>query len=125
MTQNKNQKSLLILFINCICAKSAPQILSIKRECTFLLLNFLIFGLCNSSANSLLEIFSFLITDLFASVADPPDVFYQKMYKPLSKFTLILVNEPQALYVNPGCLNCLSGIHYLPLKKLFIISFVF
>ena len=34
--------------------------MSIKGEFTFLLLNFLIIGLCNSSANSLLEIFSFL-----------------------------------------------------------------
>ena len=42
-------------------AKSAPQILSIEGECTFLLLTFLIIGLCNSSANPLLEIFSLLI----------------------------------------------------------------
>ena len=32
-------------------ARPAPQILSVKGECTFLLLNFLITGLCNSSAN--------------------------------------------------------------------------
>ena len=42
-------------------AKSAPQILSIEDECTFLLLTFLIIGLYNSSANPLLEIFSLLI----------------------------------------------------------------
>ena len=47
-------------------ATFAPQILSIKSDCTFLLLNFLIIGLCNSSVYSLLEIFSFLIADLIA-----------------------------------------------------------
>ena len=35
--------------------------LSMKGECTFRLLDFLIIGLCNSLANYLLEIFSFLI----------------------------------------------------------------
>ena len=40
------------LLINCALARSAPQILSIKVECTFLFLNFLKTGLCNSSANS-------------------------------------------------------------------------
>ena len=40
-------------------SKLAPQILSIKGECTSLLLNFLIIGLCNSSGNSLLEICPF------------------------------------------------------------------
>ena len=58
-------------------AKSALQILSIKGECTFLLLNFLIIGLCNSSANSWIEIFSFLIP--------LPKVFYQKIDKPLKQ----------------------------------------
>ena len=36
------------------------HLLSIKDECTFIFLNFLMIGLCNSSANSLLEIISFL-----------------------------------------------------------------
>ena len=54
---NKNLNHLLNLLINCISARSAPQIFSIKGECTFLLLNFLIIGLCNSSANYLLETF--------------------------------------------------------------------
>ena len=54
---NKNLNHLLNSLINCISARSAPQILSMKGECTFLLLNFLIIGLCNSSANYLLEIF--------------------------------------------------------------------
>ena len=57
MTHNKNLNILLNLLINCISAKSAPQILSIKGECTFLLSFFLIIGLCNSSANSYKEYF--------------------------------------------------------------------
>ena len=61
ITHNKNQNPLLNLLTSSISAKSAPQILSIKGECTFLLFKILIIGLCNSSAHSLLEIFSFLI----------------------------------------------------------------
>ena len=38
--------------------RSELQIMSIKVDCTFLFSNFLVTGLCNSSANSLLEIFS-------------------------------------------------------------------
>ena len=64
---HENLTPLLSLFNNCISAKSAPQILPIKDECTFYLLNFLRIGLRNSSANSLLEVFSFLIP--------PPEVF--------------------------------------------------
>ena len=77
ITHNKNLNPLLNLLINCISARSAPQILSIKGECTFLLLNFLIIGLCNSSANFLLEIFLFSIP--------LPDVFYQKINRPLKQ----------------------------------------
>ena len=61
ITHNKSLNPLLNLLINSIFARSAPQIFSIKNYCTFLLLNFLIIGLCNSSANSLFKIFSFLI----------------------------------------------------------------
>ena len=50
---------LLDLVINYICARSAPQILSIKSECIYLFLNFLIIGLCNSSANSSIDLVSF------------------------------------------------------------------
>ena len=57
-THNKNPNPLLNVLFNCISARSAPQILSMKGECTFLLLRFLIIDLCNSYANSLLEIFS-------------------------------------------------------------------
>ena len=61
ITHNTNLDPLLNLLITCISGKSAPQVLSIKGECTFLLLNFRIFGLYNSSANSLLGTFSFSI----------------------------------------------------------------
>ena len=70
ITHNRNINPLLNLLINWISARSAPQILSVKSECTFLLLNFIIIGLRNSSDNSLLEIISFLTV--------PPEVFYQK-----------------------------------------------
>ena len=55
----ENLNLLLNLPINCISARSAPQILSMKGDCFFHFLNVLIIGLCNSSANSLFEIFSF------------------------------------------------------------------
>ena len=48
ITHNKNLNPLLNLLIISISARSAPQILSIKGEFTFLLLKFLIIGLCNS-----------------------------------------------------------------------------
>ena len=86
ITHNKNLNPLLNLLINCISARSTPQILSIKGECTFLFSNFLIIGFCNSSVSYLLEIVLFLIADLFrvvrvsdrASVAAPPEVFLTK-----------------------------------------------
>ena len=67
ITHNKDRIPRLNLLLNCLPARSAPQILSIKDECTFLLLNFLINGLCNYSANNLFDIFSFLIgpTEVF------------------------------------------------------------
>ena len=58
---NKKRIPLLHLLINCISARSATQILSIKDECAFLFPNFPLIGLCNSSANFLFGIFSFLI----------------------------------------------------------------
>ena len=61
ITHNKNRISLLNLLINCISARPAPQIFSIKDKCIFLVLNFLIISLCDSSANYLFKIFSFLI----------------------------------------------------------------
>ena len=70
ITHNKKRIDLLNLLINCISARSAPQILSIKDDCTFLLLNFQINGLFNSSVNFLLDIFLFLIA--------PPEVILSK-----------------------------------------------
>ena len=59
--------------INCVSARSILHLLSIKGECTFSFSNFPITGLCNSSVNSLPEIFSFLIptqANLFARVEE-------------------------------------------------------
>ena len=86
ITRNRNLNLLLSLLINCISARSEPQILSIKGECTFLFSNVLIIWLCTCSANSLLCRVSFLIEDLFrvakvpdrVSVAAPTDVFLSK-----------------------------------------------
>ena len=59
IAHNKNLCLLLNLLIDCIYA---PQILSIKGDCTFLFLNFLITDLCNSSANYPSDIFSISIS---------------------------------------------------------------
>ena len=77
ITHNKNLNPLLNLLINCISARSAPQIFSIKDECTFHFSNFLIITLCCSSANFSLNIISFLIA--------PPEVFLSNIYKPLKQ----------------------------------------
>ena len=69
ITHNKKRIPLLNLLINCISARLAPKLLSIKGDCTFLFSNFLIIDLCNSSASFYVakytgrwfEIFSFLI----------------------------------------------------------------
>ena len=65
ITHKKNLNSLLNLFIDCISTRSATQILSIKGECTFLLLNFRIISLFNTSANSLLGIFLIPLPEVF------------------------------------------------------------
>ena len=49
VTHNKNRNPSLNSLINCIQARSTPQILSLKDEYTFHFLNFLVIGLCNSS----------------------------------------------------------------------------
>ena len=51
ITHNTNLNPSLNLLINRISARSEPQMLSIKGDCTSLFLNFLIIGSCNSSAN--------------------------------------------------------------------------
>ena len=71
ITHNKKQISLLNLFIKCISARSAPQTLPIKDERTFLLLNFLIICLCDSSANTYFHFkIPLLEADLSESKAD-------------------------------------------------------
>ena len=67
---NKDLNLLFNLLINGISARSAPQILSVKHDGTFPFSNFLIIGLSNSSANSLLKIILFLTV--------PPGVFLSK-----------------------------------------------
>ena len=77
ITLNKNLNPLLNLLNNCISARSTPQKLFIKGECTFLFLKFLIIGLSNCSADSLLKIIS--------SLTVLPEFFYQKIYKKLKQ----------------------------------------
>ena len=74
----KKRVPLLNLLINCISARWAPGILSIKYECKFLFLTFLIIGFWNPSDNSLFKMFSFLI--------QLPEVFLSKVYKPLKHY---------------------------------------
>ena len=59
--QIKISRSFINLLINCILTRSAPQVSSIKCDCTFLFSNFLITGLCNFSTNCSCDILSFLI----------------------------------------------------------------
>ena len=49
-----------------------------KGEYTFLLLNFLLIGLCNSTANYWFEIFPFLIPVPESDLSASEDDFYQK-----------------------------------------------
>ena len=53
ITHNEKRIPLLDLLINGMSARLAPQILFIKGDSTFLLLNFLIIGLCDFPANFL------------------------------------------------------------------------
>ena len=93
---------LLNLLINCLFARSAPKILSIKGERTFLFSNFLITGLYISSANALLEIISFLTF--------PPEIFYQKIYKPLKHVHVDIYHNFLFLAIlNALSLNTLSA----------------
>ena len=82
IAHNKKWIPLLDFLINCISSRLAPQILSIKDDYTFIFFNFLIIGLYTSSANSLFEIFWFLIplpANVFARAAEV--FFVKKMYK--------------------------------------------
>ena len=64
MKYNKNRNPLLNLLINCIPARSVPQILPIKDYCNFSFSNVVIIGLCNLSVNCWFGIFSLLTADL-------------------------------------------------------------
>ena len=85
MNINKNtqqkQIPLLNLLSNCISAKSAPQILSIKDDCTFLFSNFLITALCSSSASSLFCMISYLTAPPTADLSTIEAVFLSINYK--------------------------------------------
>ena len=67
ITRNKKQAPLLNLQINCISAKSAPQILSLKDEITLPFSNFPVIGLCNSSLKS---------KEHWFRIIPPPDHFF-------------------------------------------------
>ena len=69
---------LFYLLNNCMSAKSTPQMLSLNDEYTLRLLNFLITGLCNSSANLTLLILIAPLPLLFLSKN-----FYTILAKPL------------------------------------------
>ena len=93
---------------NCISARSVPQILSIKGDYTFSLLNFLMIGLCNSSANCWSDIFSLLIplpANLFASVAE---VFLSKSFF-MKNLVSIIFNQFLGI-LNPLSRNILSEV---------------
>ena len=78
ITHNENQIPLENLHIIYISVGLVPQVLSVKSEWTFLFSNVLIIGFCKSAANSLFEIFPFL-------VSLPQNFFYQKIYRPLKE----------------------------------------
>ena len=78
MTHKKNRNTLLYLLINYISSRSASQILSLKDEYIFGFSNFLITGLCKSSANYWFVIFLLLIADLSTSVTALPEYFLSK-----------------------------------------------
>ena len=62
-------------------AKSTPQILSIKNECSFYFSNFLIIGLCSSPADPRVGKSKECWFDIFSLLATPPDaVFFNKNF---------------------------------------------
>ena len=77
ITHYKKQIPLLNLLINCISARSQLQILYLKDEYMFCFLDFLIIGLCNSSANSLFDRFSFLTASPEVGLSKTNQIFYQ------------------------------------------------
>ena len=59
-THNKKRFAFLNLLINCMSAKWSSETLSIKDECAFCVLNFLIISLCSSSDNTWFDIIRIL-----------------------------------------------------------------
>ena len=72
--------ALLNLLIKCISVRSTRQIWYIENECTFSFSNLLVIWLRNSSANSLFEIFSFLIHSFLEILLSDYTMFYQKQF---------------------------------------------
>ena len=68
--------------MNCVSGKSAPSILSLKKEHTFYFIKFPIFGLCNSSARRDAEFWFNTILPLIAppQVFAPADFFSKNLY---------------------------------------------
>ena len=66
--------------IYCISARSAIQILSMKDEYNFFLKKNLLIGLCNSSANTLLDIILFLIAPPKADLSASEVFFFIKRF---------------------------------------------
>ena len=62
---NKKRILLLNLLINCICARSTPQIITLNNEFAFRFSNFLIIGFSSSPADSLFDKILFSKPGLF------------------------------------------------------------
>ena len=118
---NKNQilcciYSLSAKSIYLISAKSAPHILSFKDQYTLYFLNFLIFGLCNSSANCWFRpVPVWTLANLFARIAD----FLLKTYKPLKQdlfciYHILIFKQCQMVFKQYQILY-----HIILYKKLF------
>ena len=90
MAHNNNQNLLWYLLINCIFARSLPEVSSLKYDSTFHFLNLLMIGWCNSPANCRVviskgryfRIIWLLIANLFFRVRLPPS---HNIYKPLKQ----------------------------------------
>ena len=76
-THNKKPIPLLNLLANCILARTAPQVLSVKDEYTFRFLKLKI-GLHYSSVDCWVDIISFLTAPLKADLLHTKRSFYQK-----------------------------------------------
>ena len=77
---NKKQIPLLNFLVNCISARSAPQILSIKGQYTLRFSNFPVSGFCNSSANSHIAKTKGRWFDLISFLTAPKEGFLSKNF---------------------------------------------